>query len=201
MLRGSAGPKRDVGTSAISLCLERRIPVQLNDKDHYCTRAHGFTSSAAPVFGQPDELLGIMVASGSANLVHPHTLIMIASTARSVGRQVLILRRNKQLALNMGFLDSIIESAGMGLIALDRDLKIWRVNQRGKKILGLYHVNRKPVSVLGDMRVDLNDIRENPGHGSIANAILVMTDVKATSSLMPGPSCRGGTRARARWQE
>jgi transcriptional regulator with PAS, ATPase and Fis domain len=155
--------ERDVGTSAISLCLEKRIPVLLNDKDIYCKRAHGFTNAAAPVFGQPDELLGIMVVSGSANLVHPHTLIMIASTARSVGRQVLLLRRNKQLALNMGFLDSIIEAAGMGLIALDMELNIWRINQRGKKILGMGDLTGKPVSVLGDMRLDLNDIRNNPG--------------------------------------
>ena len=49
--------ERDVGTTAISLCLERKIPVQLNDRDHYCQRAYGFTSSAAPIFGEREELL------------------------------------------------------------------------------------------------------------------------------------------------
>ena len=33
---------------------------QLNDKDHYCKRAHGFSSSAAPIFGHAEELLGVL---------------------------------------------------------------------------------------------------------------------------------------------
>jgi sigma-54 dependent transcriptional regulator, acetoin dehydrogenase operon transcriptional activator AcoR len=153
----------DVGTTATSLCLQRRFPVQLNDRDHYCQLAHGFTSSAAPVFSQRDALQGIIVVSGSASLVHPHTLIMVALAARSVEKQMLILNHNQELALNVSFLDSIIEAAGMGLMALDKDLNIWRINQRGTKILGMGDLKGKPVSVLGEMELDLADIRNNPG--------------------------------------
>jgi sigma-54 dependent transcriptional regulator, acetoin dehydrogenase operon transcriptional activator AcoR len=154
--------ERDVGTSAISLCLEKRVPIQLNDKDHYCKRAHIYTSSAAPLFNRDDRLLGVLVVSGSAGLVHPHTLIMIAMAARSVEKQMLILSRNQELALNMKFLDSVIEAAGMGIMALDQELNIWRVNQRGKRILGMGDLKGKPVSVLGNMGLDLEDIRKNP---------------------------------------
>lgn len=154
--------EKDVGTTATSLCLERCFPVQLNDRDHYCQMAHGFTSSAAPVFSEDNTLQGIIVVSGSSSLVHPHTLIMVALAARSVEKQMLILSHNEQLALNVSFLDSIIEAAGLGLMALDRKLNIWRINQRGKRILGMGDIAGKPVAVLGEMGLDLADLRNNP---------------------------------------
>ncbi len=154
--------EKDVGTTAISLCLERKIPVQLNDRDHYCQRAYGFTSSAAPIFGEREELLGVLVVSGSSSLVHPHTLLMITSAAKSVEKQLHILRRNKELAMNVGFLDSIVEATGMGLMALDKELRIWRINRKGKQILKRDDLTGKPLSVLGNMGLDLEAIRKNP---------------------------------------
>jgi sigma-54 dependent transcriptional regulator, acetoin dehydrogenase operon transcriptional activator AcoR len=155
--------ERDVGTSAISLCLERQIPVQLNDSDHYCRQAHGFTSSAAPVFTTGDALLGILVVSGSANLVHPHTLIMIAAAANAVEKQLRIIRRNKELARHINMLDSIIEAASPALMVLDKDLNIVRINQRGKRILGISNLLEKPVNFPDALHLDLNRIRRNPG--------------------------------------
>ncbi len=48
--------EKDVGTSAISICLKRQFSIQLNDQDHYCLHAHGFSSAAAPVFGKQGSL-------------------------------------------------------------------------------------------------------------------------------------------------
>jgi sigma-54 dependent transcriptional regulator, acetoin dehydrogenase operon transcriptional activator AcoR len=155
--------ERDVGTSAISLCLERRIPVQINDKDHYCRRAHGFTSSAAPVFSSGDALLGVLVVSGSASLVHPHTLIMIVAAARSVEEKLRIMRRNRELANNIGLLNSIIESVAPGLMVMDKNLNIVRINQRGKRILGVRNTGDLPADMRENLRLDLNQIRKNPG--------------------------------------
>jgi len=69
--------ENDVGTAAISLCLKKQVSIQLNDKDHFCMRAHGFTSSAAPIFGEHDVLQGVLVVSGKSSLVQPHTLITV----------------------------------------------------------------------------------------------------------------------------
>lgn len=154
--------EQDVGTSAISLCLETQCPIQLNDKDHFCQRAHGFTSSAAPVFGFGNTLQGVLFVSGSSKLVHPHTLIMITAAARSIEKQLQILRHNRELALNVGFLDSIIEATGTGLMAVDRELRIWRINRKGKQILQKDDLSGKPLSALGDLKLDLADIQNNP---------------------------------------
>jgi transcriptional regulator of acetoin/glycerol metabolism len=154
--------ERDVGTTATSLCLELRAPVQLNDKDHYCKRAHGFTSSAAPIFGHGEELVGVLVASGHAINVHPHTLGMVVSAARSIERQLRIMRRNRELARNVRFLDGVIDSTSVGIIILDADARIWRVNRKGRQILRKDDLVGKPVSVLKGLAIDLEDVRLRP---------------------------------------
>lgn len=154
--------EKDVGTTAISLCLECQFPVQLNDKDHYCRRAHGFTSSAAPIFGQGHGLLGVLVVSGTSNLVHPHTLIMITAAARSIEKHLALLLRNTEMALHISFLDSVIEAADTGLLTINRDLHIWKTNRRGASIIKRDDLTGKPVSVLGNLKLDLDDIKNNP---------------------------------------
>lgn len=154
--------EQDVGTTAISLCLKRRIPVQLNDKDHYCRRAHGFTSSAAPIFGKGGRLLGVLVVSGSSELMHPHTLIMITSAARAIEKHLDILRQNASMALHISFLDSVVEAAGTGLLTLDNELRIWKANLKAKQILKDDDLNGKPIAALGNLKLDVDDIRADP---------------------------------------
>lgn len=156
--------ERDVGTTATSLCLELRSPIQLNDKDHYCKRAHGFTSSAAPIFGHGDELLGVLVASGNATSVHPHTLGMVLASARSIERQLRIMRRNRELARHVSFLDGVIDATSVGIVIIDADARIWRVNRKGRQILRKDDLAGRPVSVLKDLAIDLDDVRSRPSN-------------------------------------
>jgi transcriptional regulator of acetoin/glycerol metabolism len=154
--------EQDVGTSATSLCLKLQIPIQLNDKDHYCKRAHGFISSAAPIFGHKEVLLGVLCVVGDSSLVHPHTLIMITSAARSIERNMRLLRRNKEMSMYIGFLDSVIEASGTGMITLDKELKIRKINRQGKRIFRSVNLEGKPISTLGDFDLDLQSICNNP---------------------------------------
>lgn len=154
--------EKDVGTSAISLCLEKHFPIQLNEQDHYCKRAHGFTSSAAPIFGKDHSFQGILVVSGVSRMVHPHTLIMITMAARSIEKHMRLLRRNQEMSLYSGFLDRVIESAETGLLTVDTEMRIWKTNQKGKEILKHHHIEGKPLSVLKGLNLNLDDLRANP---------------------------------------
>jgi len=154
--------EEDVGTTAISLCLKMQVSIQLNDRDHYCKRAHGLTSSAAPIFGQHGVLQGVLVISGDSRLVHPHTLIMITSAARSIERHMRLMRRNTELTTNTGFLDNVIESVGTGLLTLDSELFVRKINRQARKILKSDDLVGKPISVLGDFHLDIISIFERP---------------------------------------
>lgn len=154
--------ERDVGTSAISLCLKHQIPIQLTDEDHYCKQAHGYTSSAAPVFGKDKELIGVIMLSGRANLVHPHTLYMTTTIARGVERELRIVRRNRELALHVGFLDQIIETSHSGMIILDSENYIWRVNKRGLQVLKQDRLIGQAVTVLKGLNLSIEDLKNEP---------------------------------------
>ena len=154
--------EKDVGTAAISLCLIKQMPIQLNDKDHYCIRAHKFTSSAAPIFGKNNTLQGVLVVSGKSDLVHPHTLIMVTSAARSIEKQIRLLRRNRELSIYAGFLVNTLESAETGLLTLDNNLRILKTNRKAKEILKRRHLDGEHISVLKGLEVDLEDIANNP---------------------------------------
>ncbi len=154
--------ERDVGTSAISLSLKLQCPIQLIGDEHYCRQAHGLTSSTAPVFGKDKELLGVIAVSGGCEKTHPHTLYMVTTAARAAEQQLRVLRRNKELALNIRFLDRIISSSRTGLIIINSEKNIWRVNLRGAEILKRDDLVGQPISVLKGLTVDLDDVRENP---------------------------------------
>ena len=154
--------EKDVGTTAISLSLKKRVPIQLNDKDHFCERAHGFTSSAAPIFAEDDLLEGVLVVSGKSSLVHPHTLAMVIAAARSIEKQMRLLRKNKEMSVYTGFLDNVLESAETGLLAVDNDLCIWKTNRKAKRIFGQENLDGKPISVLNGLAFDLDDLYQNP---------------------------------------
>lgn len=156
--------EQDVGTTAISLCRKLQYSIQLNDKDHYCKRAHGFTSSAAPILGRQGVLEGVLVVSGSSSKTHPHTLLMVTTAARSIEKHMRLLRRNNEMSLYIGFLNSVIEAAGTGLMTMDKEMRIWKINRKGKDILREEQLDGKPISVLQGLDLDLEDINSNPNN-------------------------------------
>ncbi len=154
--------EKDVGTTATSLCLARKIPVQLNDKDHFCLSAHNHTSSAAPIFGENSELKGALVVSGFSCHFHAHTLIMVVSAARSIEKQIHLEKHNRDLSLYSNFITNIIESASTGLLILDMDLNIWKTNRKARQILRQQNLKGQPITTLGGLSLDLDDLFVNP---------------------------------------
>ena len=154
--------EKDVGTTATSLSLKKRVPIQLNDTDHFCERAHGFTSSAAPILGDDGRLQGLLVVSGKSDLVHPHTLVMVIAAARSIEKQIRLIRRNKEMSIYTGFLDNVLESAETGLLAVDHNLHIWKANRKAKRILRAQALDGKSISVLQGLTLDLDDLCRHP---------------------------------------
>ena len=127
--------EKDVGTSVLSLALERKIPVQINDDEHFCRRGHGHTCSASPVFGMNNELIGVISMSGDAERVHPHTLGMVITAASAIENQLHIQKTSKELRLQNNYMQAIINSIDSGVLAVDKNGVINKINNQGKKIL------------------------------------------------------------------
>lgn len=154
--------EKDVGTSAISLCHGRRIPVQLSDGDHYREHRYSFSCCAAPVFEEDGQLLGILVISGKGVLMHSHTLVMIVAAARYIEQELRVTRHQRQLEWHTGILEGTIDSIGTGLMLLDQNLNVCRVSKMGKQILRANNLEGKPLTDMGDPGFTLESIRESP---------------------------------------
>jgi transcriptional regulator of acetoin/glycerol metabolism len=154
--------EQDVGTTAIALSLTLGSPIQLIGDEHYCKQAHGLTSSTAPVFGKEKKLIGVIAVSGNSEKAHPHTLYMVTTAARAAEQQLRVLRRNKELALNVRFLDQVISTSRTGLIIINSEKHIWRVNQRGCEILKKDSLAGQPISALKGLTIDLDDVEARP---------------------------------------
>lgn len=141
--------EKDVGTSVISLALARKIPVQINDNEHFCRRGYGHTCSASPVFDPDHQLIGVIAMSGDAEMVHPHTLGMVITAARAIENQLRTMKASEELLLRSNYMNAIIESIDSGVIAADKDGRITQVNNQGRQILkGLDVREGEPLSRL-----------------------------------------------------
>ena len=127
--------EKDVGTSVISLSLARKIPVQINDDEHFCKRGHGHTCSASPVFDPENRLLGVIAMSGAASQVHPHTLGMVITAARAIENQLRISKTSRELLLHNNYMNAIIESIDSGVIAVDQNGIITQANNQAREML------------------------------------------------------------------
>ena len=141
--------EKDVGTTSIALCIESGIPVQITDKQSYCKRGRNYTNSASPIFGIDNQLLGVIVLTGKAHLVHPHTLGMMITAARAIENQIHLTNKSRELQLRNNYMDAVIESIDSGFITIHRDGKIHQVNANGKHILKLKQsIEGKPIQDL-----------------------------------------------------
>ncbi len=158
--------EEDVGTSAISLALKLETPIQLTGSEHHCRQVHDQTSSSAPIFGKDKELIGVIAVAGPSIESHPHTLFMVTTAARAAEQQLRVIRRNKELSLNMHFMDQAMTAVRSGLMIVDRHMRIWRVNRKAKAILGRNDLEGRALSVIKGLDINLEKVAVDP-HGWI----------------------------------
>jgi transcriptional regulator with PAS, ATPase and Fis domain len=127
--------ERDVGTTATALSIARKIAVQITEKESFCQRGRGYTNSAAPIFDDNDRLLGVVIATGNADQVHSHTLGMMITAARSIEKEMRLLKNGNELLLQNQSMKAVLESIDSGIIVIDREGKIIELNNHGRAIL------------------------------------------------------------------
>ncbi len=126
-LKGTLWDEKNVGTNAIGTCLAMDEPVQIIGEEHYCVSHHRWTCSAAPIHDTNGKIIGCLDLSGRATGVHTHTYGMVVSAAKNIENQLAIVESYRLMDVA---LDSILN----GLMIIDTDLKIQRVNHQVCKL-------------------------------------------------------------------
>ena len=111
--------EQDVGTSAISLVLRERHPLQIHEEDHYFKSSQKYTCSAAPIFGYDKEFIGILALTGITINVSEHTLGMVE--------------------IQYNYLNETIDSLDNGVLLVDKQGMIRTINQSATKFLEIQH--------------------------------------------------------------
>jgi len=143
---GSLWSEEYVGTNAIGTCIAEDKPIQTIGAEHYCKSHHTWTCSAAPIHDSEGKLIGVLDMSGYSNGAHKHTLGIVVSAAYSIQNQLSLWR-------SYALIDTTIESIWDGVMIVDSDYNITRVNKTGEKILGISRgdLDSKDIrTILGD---------------------------------------------------
>ena len=130
--------ERDMGTCAIGLSLEERIPVFLPGDRMYSALARDLSNAGAPVFS-PDgtQVLGSISLSGSTDMMHIHTLGLVRQAAETVTSQLRERERIRELAIKNQYMRALVESDSRGIVTVDKAGLIVEANVRARRLLKL----------------------------------------------------------------
>ena len=136
--------ERDVGTCAIGLALEEKVPVFLPGDAMFSMDARRLSNAGAPVFA-PDGgvVLGAISLSGESAMMHVHTLGLVRQAAETVTSQLRERERMRDLATTNQYLRALIESDSRGIVAVDSHGRIVQTNRSARRLFSL------PVSPAG----------------------------------------------------
>ena len=176
LLRGTGLGEAHIGTMALNLALHEALPWQTRGAEHFCAAYHQFACSAAPIFDVGGQAIGLIGVLGPNEAAHAHTLGMVIAVTQAIQSQ---LRNNMLLAEtndHLAELNAAIEAMSEGLILLDAQGRLSKLNSRAGQLLGL-----TPRSAAGRM---LDELIELPA--PLAAAIERRRDLSDHELLFPG---------------
>ncbi len=149
---GSLWSEEAVGTNAIGTALAIDKTIQVVGEEHYCLSHHEWTCSATTIHDENGNVIGCLNMSGDGNTAHSHTLGIIVASAYTIEKQIALLRSNE-------LIQTTFESTSDGIIIIDKDYKISKVNKRAEKILELDHEDIRELDtreMFRDLNFDFN---------------------------------------------
>jgi transcriptional regulator of acetoin/glycerol metabolism len=136
-LPGYRWTERDIGTCAIGFVLEEKIPVFLPGDLMYSTLVRDISNAGAPVFSPDGALIGVIILSGSSQMMHVHTLGLVRQAAETVTSQIRERERTRELAIKHQYMMALLESDSQGMVTVDQEGRIVQANKKARAILHL----------------------------------------------------------------
>ncbi len=125
------------GTNSIGVCLIEGKPIQITGAEHYNIYYHPWTCSSAPIHNSNAKIIGVITLSGRSVGRHQHTLALVTAAAETIESQLReqdLIEEKQQLN---SMLTLIFNAISDGVIAVDNNLNITRINSTAEDMLGL----------------------------------------------------------------
>lgn len=130
LVPGSIWNEEVAGTNAVGVVLKTQKPIQILFSEHYSTGWHDWSSTAAPIFHPyTNELLGVYDIAGTFKNVSEQTLQLAILKTKAI-TQDLFKQMTQDTIVNNSYLEAVIQSTTDGILLLDKDKNIIKLNER-----------------------------------------------------------------------
>jgi PAS domain S-box-containing protein len=136
MIIGAYMDEKSIGTNAMGTAIKVDSPIQISATEHFITAYHRWTCSAAPIHNEQGDIIGTLNLTGSSELVHPHTLGLVAAAVKSIENQMKSELVQNRLAEAYSYLNTIMESISTGIFAVDDKGIVKLMNKNACDMLG-----------------------------------------------------------------
>ncbi|HHY21860.1 MAG TPA: sigma-54-dependent Fis family transcriptional regulator [Bacilli bacterium] len=134
-LPGAIWSEEVAGTNAIGTVIKNKMPVQILFTEHFSVGWHDWFCAAAPIINPlTDELMGVLDLSGKWKNINQHTLGLAISKARNITKHIEGILYYEGLQRNP-FLVSALEALEDGLMIVNKNTEVLKMNKRMKSLL------------------------------------------------------------------
>ncbi len=135
-----------IGTSAHSLSMQLKKPLQFLGPENYCRLLEDNIASSTPLMDGSGNVLGALVlvqwvreGSWDRELqnMQSHTLGWVTSIGLAIENQFKLMQQNSELKLSNSTLAATLEFIDEGIISIDQNSKINHINSEAARILNL----------------------------------------------------------------
>ncbi len=134
---GSNRSEQVLGTNGIGTPLVTKKPIQLSGLEHYYLKHKNWTCSGAPILNIDGHAEGVFCISGEREKTHKHTLGIAIAAAAAISNQMHLQHVYYQTLTIKNYLQRIIDTMDRGILIVNPDLKIRKVNDYLLKMLGV----------------------------------------------------------------
>jgi len=147
MIPGAYMDEYNIGTNAMSLALNEKVPIQISGEDHYIDAYHKWTCSAAPIKDANSNIIGILDLTGYGSFVHSHTLGMVVAAAHAIESMLEIKKYNYDLEISKRYVDTIIDNIPAGILTADLNGNIKLLNEYTPTMFGYSYEEMKSMNL------------------------------------------------------
>jgi transcriptional regulator of acetoin/glycerol metabolism len=125
------------GTNAAGTALFTEAPTLVHGNEHFLMAHRFLTCSASPIFDHTGSIIGVLDVSGHHSSYHPHTLAMVAMSARMIENQWFSDKFRHGLRLHFHPQARLLGTLREAMVALAPDGSILGANRAALEQLGL----------------------------------------------------------------
>ncbi len=131
------------GTSSMAIALKEQRPIVLGAAETWPYVSWDYVNAATPVFDHQNQMIGTISMTGAKESMQSHTIGLLVQAAANVQLQFHEVNKIKEVQVRNQFLDCLIEADMRGVVALDTDGMILRMNSKAMQLLGLSEKNEE----------------------------------------------------------